>query len=130
MPSSDKPTRKLAAIMFTDIVGFTKIMTTSEDTAINILQVQDKIFNPILEKHSGNLLKKMGDGLLIEFSSAVNAFECALKIQSAIKEYNKTDGDDFDITGLFAPAFSGLESLFVIRNSNCYINPLPIALRQ
>ena len=97
MPSSDKPTRKLAAIMFTDIVGFTKIMTTSEDTAINILQVQDKIFNPILEKHSGNLLKKMGDGLLIEFSSAVNAVECALKIQSAIKEYNKTDGDDFHI---------------------------------
>ena len=97
MPSSDKPTRKLAAIMFTDIVGFTKIMTTSEDTAINILQVQDKIFNPILEKHSGNLLKKMGDGLLIEFSSAVNAVECALKIQSDIKEYNKTDGDEFHI---------------------------------
>lgn len=97
MPSHDTPTRKLAAVMFTDIVGFTKIMTTSEDTAINILQAQDKIFNLILEKHSGNLLKKMGDGLLIEFSSAVNAVECALKIQSAIKEYNKTDGDEFHI---------------------------------
>jgi len=89
--------RKLAAIMFTDIVGFTKIMTTSEDTAINILQVQDGIFNPLLKEHSGNLLKKMGDGLLIEFSSAVNAVECALKIQSNIQDYNKTDGDEFHI---------------------------------
>ena len=89
--------RKLAAVMFTDIVGFTKIMTTSEDTAINLLQAQDEIFIPLLEKHSGNLLKKMGDGLLIEFSSAVNAVECALQIQSNIQDYNKTDGDEFHI---------------------------------
>ena len=89
--------RKLAAVMFTDIVGFTKIMTNSEDTAISILKAQDDIFNPLLEKFSGNLLKKMGDGLLVEFSSAVNAVECALNIQSAIKEYNQTDGDEFHI---------------------------------
>lgn len=90
-------TRKLAAIMFTDIVGFTKIMAESEDTAISILKAQDDKFNTLLKKFSGNLLKKMGDGLLIEFSSAVNAVECALKIQSAIKEYNETDGDEFHI---------------------------------
>ena len=89
--------RKLAAVMFTDIVGFTKIMTASEDTAINILHAQDEIFNPLLKQHNGNLLKKMGDGLLIEFSSAVNAVECALKIQSNIQDYNKTDGDKFHI---------------------------------
>ena len=89
--------RKLAAVMFTDIVGFTKIMTTSEDTAINILQAQDKIFTPLLEQHSGNLLKKMGDGLLVEFSSAVNAVECALKIQSAIKNHNEAAADEFHI---------------------------------
>ena len=89
--------RKLAAVMFTDIVGFTKIMTESEDTAINILKAQDDIFNPLLKKFSGNLLKKMGDGLLVEFSSAVNAVECALNIQSAIQEYNQTDSDEFHI---------------------------------
>ncbi|MBC8311746.1 MAG: adenylate/guanylate cyclase domain-containing protein [Candidatus Marinimicrobia bacterium] len=89
--------RKLAAIMFTDIVGFTKIMTTSEDTAINILQVQDGIFNPLLKEHSGNLLKKMGDGLLVEFSSAVNAVECALKIQASIKNHNEAAADEFHI---------------------------------
>ena len=89
--------RKLVAVMFTDIVGFTKIMTESEDTAINILKAQDEIFNPLLKKFSGNLLKKMGDGLLVEFSSAVNAVECALNIQSAIQEYNQTDSDEFHI---------------------------------
>ena len=89
--------RKLAAVMFTDIVGFTKIMTDSEDTAISILKAQDDIFNPLLEKFSGKLLKKIGDGLLIEFSSAVNAVDCALNIQSAIKEYNETDSDEFHI---------------------------------
>ena len=89
--------RKLAAVMFTDIVGFTKIMTESEDAAISILKAQDDIFTPLLEKFSGNLLKKMGDGLLVEFSSAVNAVDCALNIQAAIKEYNKTDGNEFHI---------------------------------
>ena len=89
--------RKLAAVMFTDIVGFTKIMSESEDTAISILKAQDDIFTPLLEKFNGNLLKKMGDGLLVEFSSAVNAVGCALNIQSAIKEYNQTDGDEFHI---------------------------------
>ena len=95
--SSSRIERKLAAIMFTDIVGFTKIMTTSEDTAINILKAQDDIISPLLEEYSGNLLKKMGDGMLVEFSSAVDAVECAMKIQSSIKEYNSTDNDEFHI---------------------------------
>jgi len=95
--SSPRIERKLAAIMFTDIVGFTKIMTTSEDTAINILKAQDDIISPLLEEYSGNLLKKMGDGMLVEFSSAVDAVECAMKIQSSIKEYNSTDNDEFHI---------------------------------
>ena len=89
--------RKLAAIMFTDIVGFTKIMGESEDTAFNILKNQDSIVNPLIDKFNGTLLKKMGDGLLIEFSSAVNAVECALKIQSKIKDYNTSDNDEFHI---------------------------------
>ena len=95
--SSSQIERKLAAVMFTDIVGFTRIMTASEDTAINILKAQDEIFNPLLEEHNGNLLKKMGDGLLVEFSSAVNAVECALKIQASIKNHNEAAGDEFHI---------------------------------
>ena len=97
MPSPDISTRKLAAIMFTDIVGFTKIMGESEDVAFSILKNQDNIVNPLITEFNGNLLKKMGDGLLIEFSSAVNAVECALKIQSKIKDYNASDNDEFHI---------------------------------
>ena len=96
MPSSQIE-RKLAAIMFTDIVGFTKIMGKSEDTAFSILNNQDSMVNPLITEFNGNLLKKMGDGLLIEFSSAVNAVECALKIQSSIQEYNSSDNDEFHI---------------------------------
>ena len=95
--SSSQIERKLAAIMFTDIVGFTKIMGESEDTAFSILKNQDNIVNPLITEFNGNLLKKMGDGLLIEFSSAVNAVECALKIQSKIKDYNASDNDEFHI---------------------------------
>ena len=83
--------RKLAAIVFTDIVGFTKIMTDSEDKAFSILSYQDEIINPLLDQFNGNLLKKMGDGLLLEFGSTVNAVECSIKIQSAIKEHNKNN---------------------------------------
>ena len=86
--------RKLAAIVFTDIVGFTKIMTESEDKAFSILSSQDRIINPLLTEFKGNLLKKMGDGLLIEFESTVNAVECSIKIQSAIEEHNKDNSEN------------------------------------
>ena len=95
--SSSQIERKLAAIMFTDIVGFTKIMGKSEDTAFSILKNQDNIVNPLITEFNGNLLKKMGDGLLIEFSSAVNAVECALKIQSKIKDFNVSNNNEFHI---------------------------------
>ena len=89
--------RKLAAIMFTDIVGFTQMMGDSEDIAIDILGQQDNIFNPLLDSYNGNLLKKMGDGLLIEFPSAVQAVKCALKIQANIKKYNESAQNTFHI---------------------------------
>jgi len=91
MPSSDKPTRKLAAIMFTDIVGFTKIMGDDESTALSILENQQSLINPIVKERKGTIIKKMGDGLLIEFPSTVEAVECATKMQDSIKSYNTSD---------------------------------------
>jgi len=89
MPSSIE--RKLAAIMFTDIVGFTKIMGDDETTALSILENQQSLINPIVEQHKGKIIKKMGDGLLIEFPSTVEAVECATQMQDSIKSYNKSD---------------------------------------
>ena len=85
--------RKLAAIMFTDIVGFTKIMGDDETTALSILENQQSLINPIIEECKGTIIKKMGDGLLIEFQSTVEAVECATKMQDSIKSYNKSDSN-------------------------------------
>ena len=89
--SSSQIERKLAAIMFTDIAGFTKIMGDDETTALSILENQQSIINPIVKEHKGTIIKKMGDGLLIEFPSTVNAVECATQMQDSIKSYNTSD---------------------------------------
>jgi len=87
--------RKLAAIMFTDIVGFTKIMGNDETTALSILENQQSLINPKVKEHKGTIIKKMGDGLLIEFPSTVNAVECATQMQDSIKSYN-TSADNLE----------------------------------
>jgi len=91
--SSPRIERKLAAIMFTDIVGFTKIMGDDETTALSILENQQSLVNPIIKEHKGTIIKKMGDGLLIEFPSTVEAVECATQMQNSIKTYNSSDGN-------------------------------------
>ncbi|MDP7028511.1 MAG: adenylate/guanylate cyclase domain-containing protein, partial [Candidatus Marinimicrobia bacterium] len=83
--------RKLAAIMFTDIAGFTKIMGDDESTALSILENQQSLINPIIKEHKGTIIKKMGDGLLIEFPSTVESVECAIQMQDSIKSYNMSD---------------------------------------
>jgi class 3 adenylate cyclase len=93
--SSSQIERKLAAIMFTDIAGFTKIMGDDETTALSILENQQSIINPIVKEHKGTIIKKMGDGLLIEFPSTVNAVECATQMQDSIKSYN-TSADNLE----------------------------------
>ena len=80
--------RKLAAIMFTDIVAWAKMMREDEATALTILENQETILNPLFNQNNGNIIKKTGDGYLVEFNSSVEAVECALKIQESIKKYN------------------------------------------
>ena len=60
-----EPKRKLAAIVFTDIVGFTKLSANNEPAALELLNKQRKILKPIVEKHGGDWLKAIGDGLLL-----------------------------------------------------------------
>lgn len=75
------PTRKLAAIMFTDIAGYTALMSTDEVAALNILRKSREIHKGAIEKNNGKWLKEMGDGVLAQFSSAFDAVACALEIQ-------------------------------------------------
>jgi len=54
--------RKLAAIMFTDIAGYTAQMSKDEAVAISLLETKKKVFRPLLKKYNGKLVKEMGDG--------------------------------------------------------------------
>ena len=77
--------RKLAAIVFTDICGFTELMFKDEKKAMAILERQKVLLKPIINNFNGEWLKEIGDGLLISFSSAVNAVTCSLEIQRTLE---------------------------------------------
>ena len=78
--------RKLAAIVFTDIVGFTKLSSENEPVALQILETQRELLKPIVESHNGEWLKEIGDGLLLSFGTIHDAVDCSIAIQNAVKE--------------------------------------------
>jgi TolB-like protein/class 3 adenylate cyclase len=78
--------RRLAAIMFTDIVGYTALMGSDEDKAFQILRKNRNIQKPIIKKFNGKWLKEMGDGILASFNNASDAVRCAGEIQQAVKK--------------------------------------------
>ena len=73
--------RRLAAIVFTDICGFTDIMSKNETKAMALLEQQRALLKPIISNFNGEWLKEIGDGVLIAFSSPVKAVTCSLEIQ-------------------------------------------------
>ncbi len=76
--------RKLAAILFSDIVGFTSLMGDDEAATLRIIETNDAIHGAALRSHSGTLLKKLGDGMLASFDSVSNAVACATTIRQAV----------------------------------------------
>lgn len=78
--------RKLAAIMFTDIVGYTALMSKDEHNALKILKKNRDTLKPLIREFHGEWLKEMGDGSLSIFSSIVDAVNCALRIQKALRK--------------------------------------------
>ena len=78
--------RKLAAIVFTDIVGFTKLSSENEPVALQILETQRELLKPIVESHNGEWLKEIGDGLLLSFGTIHDAVDCSIAIQNAVKD--------------------------------------------
>ena len=73
--------RKLAAIMFTDIAGYTAQMSKDEAKAMEILKEKESILKPLLEEYKGTFVKSIGDGTLTYFESAINAASCAVRLQ-------------------------------------------------
>ncbi len=66
---------KLAAIVFTDIVGYTRRMEENEQQTMQLLQKQREIVFPIVKSYGGEVVKELGDGLLLMFGSAVEAVQ-------------------------------------------------------
>jgi len=77
--------RRLAAIMFTDIVGYTALMGRDEDQAFDMLKRNHTIHETLIKKHNGTLIKEIGDGTLASFSLSSNAVHCAMDIQKEAK---------------------------------------------
>lgn len=82
-----KVDKKLSAIMFTDIVGYTQQMSEDEDKAFALIKKKRDLLLPLIEKHEGKLIKEIGDGTLTRYFKADDAIECASRFQS------KTDDD-------------------------------------
>ena len=86
---SDIETRKLTAIMFTDIKGFSQKMAKNETIAFELLKTHDALLRVLAAKFDGRVIKSIGDSFMIDFASAVNAVRCAIEAQKRFSHFNK-----------------------------------------
>ncbi len=75
--------RQLAAVMFTDIVGYTALMGADEQKAFELLKKNRQIHEQVISQHQGKLIKELGDGTLLTFPAVSDAMQAAMKIQQA-----------------------------------------------
>lgn len=82
--------RRLSAIMITDMVGYTALAQTDESKALKLLDGYRQLLRPMISGHGGRVVKTLGDGLLVEFSSALDAAQCAIEMQTVLRDRNQT----------------------------------------
>jgi len=82
-------TRRLAAILAADVAGYSRLMGADEEATLAALKaIRRELSDPKVNEHHGRIVKTTGDGLLIEFSSVVDAVRCAVEVQRAMAERN------------------------------------------
>jgi adenylate cyclase len=87
--TEERAQRRLAAILAADVVGYSRLMEADEAGTLTALKVRRTgILLPLISTHHGRVVKVMGDGVLVEFASAVNAVECAVALQEAMEGAN------------------------------------------
>jgi len=88
--ANERIQRRLAAILAADVVGYSRLMERDEAGTLTGLKARWKeVLDPLVERHLGRVFKQMGDGVLVEFSSAVSAVECAAELQQAMTVANR-----------------------------------------
>jgi TolB-like protein/class 3 adenylate cyclase/Flp pilus assembly protein TadD len=81
--------RKLAAILVADIVGYSRLASTDEDrTLARVRGLRSDLIDPAIAAHHGRIVKRTGDGAIIEFRSVVDAVRCAIEVQNGLIERN------------------------------------------
>jgi adenylate cyclase len=81
-------TRKLAAIMFTDMVGFSRQMGANETHMLRLLEVHNQVIQQAVAEHHGQVIKTVGDAFLVDFPSVVLAVQCAQQVQARFRTDN------------------------------------------
>jgi TolB-like protein/class 3 adenylate cyclase/Tfp pilus assembly protein PilF len=93
--AEERSQRRLAAIMAADVVGYSHLMEHDEaGTLAALKQRRREILQPLVAEHHGRIVKVMGDGVLVEFTSAVNAVACAAELQKRMAAANNGLADD------------------------------------
>src|SRR5712671_2851323 len=86
--SGNRVERRLAAIVAADVAGFSRLMGLDEVGTAHTLREHRAASDALVKKHGGRIVKTMGDGVLLEFPSVVDAVECAVAVQAVMAERN------------------------------------------
>src|ERR1700719_3864305 len=82
-------TRKIVAILVADVVGYSRLTAADEDRTLSRLRgLRSDLIDPAVAAHRGRIVKRTGDGSLIEFRSVVDAVRCAIEVQTGVIERN------------------------------------------
>src|SRR6476646_8700667 len=88
-------TRKLAAILVADVVGYSRLAGADEErTLARLRALRSDLFDPSIALHHGRVVKRTGDGIIVEFRSVVDAVRCAIEVQIAMVERNVGGPED------------------------------------
>ncbi len=96
--AEERVQRRLAAILAADVVGYSRLMGSDEaGTLARVKALREEIFNPKVEEYGGRIVKLMGDGILVEFPSAVDAVQHAIDVQQGMADRNESIPEDVRI---------------------------------
>ena len=87
--TGERVERRLAAVLAADVAGYSRLMGANEEgTLAQLKAVRKAIVDPTLAKHRGRIVKTTGDGMLVEFASAVDAVRLSVEVQRGMTEQN------------------------------------------